>query len=260
MFLSLGWAHRIADGGDRMVGVVRYSGEKGKTPPRILHICGMPLLEVTLHVPPGLWPRRLERRLKRLERTLRQAEVGRVILPEQFPYELRQVKPVECLPMYRALADVLVLEWMRERKIPAGEGRVALTAPRLCPELEGTAQRLCARVREVRIDVPGGEGEWLARRLHREFGVPVLPAMALVDATVSFGPERGDLRLWGELPQCAGLKLRAEGAELPAELEQPLLALLWERGQVRREDIYAVKTAQKCGETLANAMDSCYTN
>ena len=142
--------------------------------------------------------------------------------------------------------------WRLARRLRRGEralaaegvdprrGRVALSAPRLCGELVGAAQRLCPQVRGLLIDAPGG-GEY-AQGLQRRFGLPVTPASAGADATVAFGPAGGR---WGRCVELYeggtlnGLSLAAEGMELPADCGEQVLALLWERGEVKREQLCA---------------------
>lgn len=229
-----------------MVGMVRYRREKGRGEAETERFWGLTFLTATLYEPEGLRPGPLERRLEKMERAFRKADVSRVILPAGFPYgeRLRWVQPVETLTFYRSMADLLVLESLNRRGIEPARGRVALAGPRLCPELRQAAHRLCPAVREIRIDVPGGEGETFARQLQREWGLPVTPRSEPADVTVSFGPGAGeaDLCLWGEQPVLDGLHLRAEGLDLPAELEQPVLALIWEQGGLRRE---AVRVSSK---------------
>lgn len=222
-----------------MVGRIRYIQGKGRLKAEQECICGVTLLTASLYEPPKQAPKKLERRLEKLEDTFRRAGVSRVILPCGFPYRERLLglKPVEPLTLYRAVADLLALAWLRSYGISPEQGRVALAGHRLCPELEETARRLCRRVRKVRIDVPGEEGALFARLLQWECGVPVMPPGEPVHMTVSFGGAAGDLRLWGEDPCLSGLRLTAEGLSVPEELEAPLLALLWEQGSLPREKI-----------------------
>ena len=233
-----------------MVGRIRYLREKGREDGNLEYLCGLTVLTLTLYEPPGLSHRRLARRLEKLERTFRKAEVSRVMLPDGFPHahRLRGLYPVSPMTFYRAIADLLAVEWLRLHGISPEWGRVALAGHRLCPELEETAHRLCPKVRAVRIDVPGEEGEVFARLLQREFGLPVTPPGEPADVTLSFGGAPGDLSLWGDEPDLGGLTLRAEGLDLPDEWAAQLMALLWERGSLRREDIRVSNSA----ESLAN--------
>ncbi len=222
-----------------MVGQIIYRQEKGREKPCWKTVCTLPVLTISLFEQPGLSPKRLDKRLERLERIFLDAGVNRVILSSQFPHteRLRYVRAISVVPFYRAAADILVLKLLERRGILPRQSRVALTAQRPCPELIQTANSLCRSVREVRIDLPGGEGERLARSLQRQFGVPVVPPGVPVDVTLSFGGGAGDLQLWEEEFSLSGLRLKADGVEPPAEIEQQVLALLWERGRLKRDDL-----------------------
>ncbi|MBD5133105.1 MAG: hypothetical protein HDT38_01325 [Clostridiales bacterium] len=197
-------------------------------------------LRWTVYAPEGLAPWRLGRRLRKAERALARAGAGRVILGPDFPWgdRLALLRPVDPLPMLRACADVLALGALGLEGIDARRGRVALSAPRLCPELEGAAERLCPRVRGLVIDAPGGED--YARYLQARFGLPVSPLAAGADVTAAFGPGGGR---WGrsvelyEGGSLDGLALEAEGIDLPSDCGQQVLAVLWERGEARRDGL-----------------------
>ena len=194
----------------------------------------------TVYVPEGLSERRLERRLRRAERELCAANVGRVVLRDGFPYgdRLRRLRPVDPLSLWQGIADLLALAALDARGVPYNRGRVALSAPRLCVELERTAEQLCPLVRGLLIDAPGGED--YARYLQRKFGLPVTPPAAGAEVTVAFGPGGGRwgqcLELYGQA-DLGGLTVTAEGLDLPEDCRDQVLALLWERGEVKREKL-----------------------
>ena len=227
-----------------MVGRIRFYQEKGKGSVGVEYLDGLTLITAALYVPPGLSQRRLNRRLAKLERQLAGMGVGRVVLPEGFPYadRLGRLRPVDTLGFYRAVADVLALEALGRVRADVKQGRVTLSAPWLCPELRRTAQRLCPQVRAIRIDVPQEEGEAYAKWLQRQYGLPVAPRSGQSHVTVAFRPgERGQgwtLRLY-DRPWLGGLRLYARDLELPWDCDQQLLALLWEEGVVKREALYA---------------------
>lgn len=232
-----------------MVGRLIYSRNKTREPPRIGRLGPLTLCTVWLCEPKGMTRRRLLRRLARLERYLAGQGVGRLILPDDFPYgeALTRLRPVETLPFYRAVADVLALGALKDMGVPGELGRVALSAPWLCPELERAAERLCSRVRELVIDAQE-EGEGFARWLQGRYGLPVTPTDAKAHVTVVFGPtERtGDgrtLRLYGREADLDGLTLSAPELALPADCGQPLLALLWETGALTREELEVLNSA-----------------
>ena len=221
-----------------MVGELVHLREKGRRKPEFAEIGGLAVTRCTLYDPPGLPQWRLEYRLRRAERTLVKAGTGRVLLADDFPYRdlLRELRPVDPLPFWRAIADLLALSALEQAGIRPERGRVALSAPRLCPELRTAAERLCPRVRGLVIDAPG-VGEDYARWLHLHFGLPVTPISAGADVTVAFGPGGGrwgrSLELYGQA-KLDGLAVTAEGTQLPEDCRDQVLALLWERGALDR--------------------------
>ncbi|MDE6280421.1 MAG: hypothetical protein K2M15_01295 [Oscillospiraceae bacterium] len=223
-----------------MVGQLVCVREKGRGRGEPVELGPLTALRWTVYAPEGLAPWRLRRRLRKAERALVQAGAGRVILGQDFPWadRLALLRPVEPLPMLRACADVFALGALMAEGVSPHRGRVALSAPRLCPELEGAAERLCPQVRGLVIDAPGGED--YARYLQAKFGLPVAPAAAGANVTAAFGPGGGR---WGRRVELydggtlGGLALAAEGIDLPADCAGQVLALLWERGEVRREEL-----------------------
>ena len=223
-----------------MVGQLSLAREKGRFRVEEAWLGPLGVLRATVFEPEGLAPWRLRRRLRRAERALVRAGVGRVVLGSEFPYgdRLTLLRPVDVLPLRRGCADVLALGALEAEGVDGRRGRVALSAPRLCPELEAAAERLCPQVRGLLIDAPEGEG--YARYLQAKFGLPVTPPAAGAHVTVAFGPDGGR---WGRCVELYeggtlnGLELRAEGVELPADCAEQALAVLWERGEVRREEL-----------------------
>lgn len=221
-----------------MVGQLVCVREKGRGRAERVKLGPLTALRWTVYAPEGLAPWRLRRRLRKAERALARAGVVQVVLGEDFPWadRLTLLRPVDPLPMLRACADVLALGALAAEGVSPRRGRVALSAPRLCPELEGAAERLCPRVRGLVIDAPGGED--YARYLQAKFGLPVAPAAAGANVTMAFGPGGGR---WGRRVELYeggtlnGLALEAEGVELPADCAGQVMALLWERGEVGRQ-------------------------
>lgn len=241
-----------------MVGRIRYARGKGPGEVAEEDIGPLTVITATLWEPEGLGERRLKKRLYRLEKTLYRQGVGRVILPEGFPHtqRLELLRPVNVLPFYRGIADVLAMAWLEQCGIAVRQGRVALAASRLCPELCCAAERLCPQVRQLVIRVPEG-GEDYARLLHSRYGLPVTPGSASADITLAFGPEERNgeptLSLYGEGP---AIKLSVEGIDLPEDCAVPLLALLWERGYLVQKRL----NITFLGQTLANEGSVCYNN
>lgn len=241
-----------------MVGRIQYVRERGRKEVAVDHIGPLTVVTATFREPDGLGERRLKKRLYKLEKALYRQGVGRVVLPDGFPHaqRLELLRPVEVLPFFRGIADILALTWLEQRGIAPRQGRVALTAPRLCPELCCTAERLCPRVRELVIRVPEG-GEDYARLLHSRYGLPVTPGSVPADVVLAFGPvdRNGEptLSLYGEGP---AIKPSVEGLDLPEDCAAPFLALLWERGYLVRERLNITFS----GQTLANEGSVCYNN
>lgn len=225
-----------------MTGLLRCVPEKGRLRPEQICAAGVPLLAAVLYEPPGLSRRRLERRLNRLEQTMLAAGIGRVITAPEFPYtsRLKRLKQVDPTAFLRALADVIALRWLDVYKIPPVQARVTLTGPRLSPELRECGERLSCRVQALRINVPG-EGERFAQALRARWGIPVVPPGAPTDLTLAFAPNvDADLHL--AFPaDLGGLHLTDRSRALPPGLELPLLTLLWERGELKRDDLLLKK-------------------
>ena len=221
-----------------MVGELVCLREKGRGRLEQVRLGPLEAVRWTVYAPEGLPDWRLKLRLRRAERGLSLANVGRVVLRRGFPYgdRLGWLRPVDPLPFWRETADLLALGALDAQGVPHNRGTVALSAPRLCAELERAAERLCPLVRGLLIDVPGGEE--YARYLQAKFGLPVTPPAAGAEATVAFGPEGGRwgrcLELYGQAG-LGGLTVAAEGMEFPEDCRDQVLALLWERGEVKRE-------------------------
>ena len=224
-----------------MVGNLTLMREKGRFRLEEAALGPLRVLRAVVYEPDGLAPWRLGRRLRKAEHALVRAGVGRAVWGAEFPYgdRLALLRPVNPLPMFRACADVLALGALEVEGVSLRRGCVALSAPRLCPELEGAAERLCPQVRGLVIDAPGGLD--YARYLQAKFGLPVTPPAAGADVTAAFGPGGGR---WGRAMELYpggslnGLVLRAEGIDLPADCADQVLALLWERGEVKRDALY----------------------
>ena len=225
-----------------MVGQLVLRRETGRFRVEEARLGPLAVLRAAVYQPEGLAPWRLRRRLRRAERALARMGAGRVVLAADFPYgdRLTLLCPVDPLPFWRGCADVLALGALEAEGIPLRRGRVALSSPRLCPELEGAAERLCPQVRGLLIDAPGGED--YARYLQAKFGLPVTPLAAGADVTAAFGLGGGR---WGRCVELYeggslnGLELQAEGLDLPPDCGDQVLALLWERAEVRREALRA---------------------
>ena len=226
-----------------MVGQVVWERGPGRTRLEIGRVGGLDLAVATLRPAPGLWGGvRLRAGVRRARRFFLERGVRRLILPpggegaQWFPGFGR----VDPMPFYRAVADVLVLGVLRGMGAAPGRERVLLSGPRLCPELEGAARRLCPLVRGVAIDVPG-EGASFAAWLHRRYGLPVCrPEGARVTAAFgSGGQESGVVLSLYEGGDLGGAWVTAPELALSPGCEGPLLAALWEQGSLDRERLQA---------------------
>lgn len=223
------------------VGRLIWRQEKGRGHSDLCYYGTVPLLTVTVYAPPNLGRWRTRRRMRRAVQALHQAGVRQVVWSEDCPWSLQEAgfAEIEVEPLYQAQADCLALGALDGLGIAPGEGRVALVAQRLTLPLQRTAQRLCPRVKGLLIQVPGA-GEDYARWLHGQYGLPVAPAAAGAEVTVAFspgGPRWGKcLEVYGDC-RLDGLRLTAPGLDLPEDIQAPLLAVLWERGEIRGEDL-----------------------
>lgn len=224
------------------MGRLIWREERGRGDSDLVYYGPLALLTVTVYAPPRMGQWRKVRRWNRAVRTLAQAGVRQVIWPENCPWSAR-AGGFACIGvegMYQAMADSLALAALEKLTCAPEQGRVALVGRRLSVALQRTAQRLCPQVKGLVIQVPG-QGEDYARWLHRQYGLSVSPAAAGADVTVAFsagGPRWGScLELYGGCSSLDGLRLACPGLELPREMEQELLAVLWERGLVARDQL-----------------------
>lgn len=224
-----------------MLGKVSYAGRPGRAGAAVESVGRLSILSVTLFEPEGLPRWRLRRRIRHVIKILREGNVRRVIFPAGFPYqkEFAEFGQIEPLPFYRGIADLLVLGCLDGKGLDPARETAALSAPRLCPELMAAAERLCPRLKGLTIDVPG-EGERYAAWLHRRYGLPVGPP-GRAAVTVAFGPGGGR---WGTVLSLhegalslAGLEVTAPEWELPPDCADRLLAAMWERGYLEREQL-----------------------
>ena len=185
------------------------------------------------------------RRLRTAGKKLLRQRVEQVVLPagasaEALPEGLR---PVETLPLRRAIAADWCGELLRFRgENPAG-ARVLITADALSGEVVRTVTELALRHRYLLLTVPFG-GEELCRRLRREYGVSVLlnptaEQMAEAAVQIAFDPVEAAggsfLPLYDEqLPLPALLLPPSIEACLPKGVNRgQLLSVLWEHGALR---------------------------
>ena len=200
-------------------------------------LLGIPVLQVSLS-PSGRWERR---RLGRAARQLKRQGVRRVLVPKGFEqWELLRwygLTGVDPLPLYRAVADRLVMAELEHRGVEAHRACVALRGEYVDSDLTRTAHLLCPRVRTLLVQVGQG-GDKLTRELYRTFGAGA-PHCAQADVVVRFGGagEDGELVLCGR-PELLGLELDAPDLMLPEEVQPlPLLTVLWQTGGLNLDQI-----------------------
>lgn len=223
------------------VGRLIWREEPGRGGQEWTYYGALPLLTVEVCAPPKMGEWRKVRRLKKAVQSLVRAGVRQVIWPDNGPWSAREAgfAPIWLEGLYQGVADGLAMTALEGMGRTPEQGRVALVGPRLTVALQRTAQRLCPRVKGLLIQVPG-QGEHYARWLHGQFGLPVCPTAAGADVTVAFSPQGPR---WGRCLEVYrgggldGLRLTCPGLELPQEVDQQLLAVLWERGMVTRDQL-----------------------
>lgn len=219
-----------------MLGLLCWRDERGVRLERG-RLLGLPLLQVSLP-PGGRWERY---RIDRAARILKRQGIRKVLVPKGFAcWEVlarRGLCGIDPLPLYRAMADRLVLAELARRGVEERRACVALRGEYVDSALAGAARLLCPRVRTILIQVRQG-GDKLTRELYREFGVGTV-SRAQPDAVVRFGGigEEGELVLCGR-PELLGLELDAPERVLPEETEPlPLLTALWQSGGLNLDEI-----------------------
>ena len=223
-----------------MLGHIALTGEKGwKTVVDRQKVLGLPLERALVPGIEGRHERRLERRIDRAARRLREMGVRRVLTGPAFPYwdrlERQGLRGVDPDPMCQAMAGELALTALERDGCPLERTVVALRGGRVSQPFFQTAVTLCARVRGVVVYAPAGGGE-LADYLRREYGLPVLerekPNLTLEFSPVQTGGESGrTMVLHGPNLNLLGLTLRPSDLPLPGEFDPlPLTAALWEMG------------------------------
>lgn len=218
------------------MGLLCWNEERGVRLERA-QLLDMPMLRVTL-APGGRWE---SRRLRRVARLLARQGVHRVLVPPEFDgwQELGRwgLRGVDAVPLYRAMADQLVLAELARAGVENERACVALRGDCVDADLARTARQLCPKVRTLIIQTQWG-GERLARELYQTFGAAP-QSEGRPDAVVRFSGKgkAKELVLCGQ-PELLGLKLEAEGLILPECLESmPLLTTLWQAGRLSLEEL-----------------------
>ena len=230
-----------------MMGVLELTERRGRKPQAERRwLLGLCCLWGDVPVKTGMGERRLCRRLERGCDLLLRSGVRRVLTAEDFPYweELRRarLRPVEPETFCQAQAAPLALEALGWQERRPERASVLLYGRRVSPALFRAAEQLCPRVRDLAVDA-GEEGEELAGWLRAEFGAAVRPPEAgQADVVLAFDPGapagRTVFHLYGHRPNLAGFLPALADCGLPSGLDRlPLLAVLWEEGKIKGEEL-----------------------
>ena len=230
-----------------MLGHMGLTGEKGwKTVMDRHKVLGLPLVRALVPGVEGRHEKRLERRIDRAARRMREMGVRRVLTSPAFPYwdrlERQGLRGVDPEPMCQSVAAELALAALERDGCPLERAVVALRGGRVSRPFFQTAVALCARVRGVAVYAPAGGAE-LADYLRREYGLPVLererPNLVLEFSHVQAeGENRRTMVLHGPNLNLLGLTLRPSDLPLPGEFDPlPLTAALWETGLLSQPPI-----------------------
>lgn len=226
-----------------MLGLLCWNEERAIRLERA-QMLGLSVLRVSF-APGGRWEKQ---RLSRVARMLAGQGVRRVLVPPGFDrwqmLNRRGLTGVDPLPLYRAMADRLVLAELERRGVEAHKACVALRGECVDGDLVRAAYLLCPRVRTLLIQVEWG-GEKLTRDLYREFGAGE-PSCTRADVAVRFSGkgQGGELVLCGK-PELPGLELEVPGLTVPEGAELlPLLTALWQAGVLHTKQLRV--SANKC--------------
>lgn len=223
-----------------MLGYVALTGERGwKTLLEQDKVLGLPLIRALVPGAEGRHEKRLERRIDRAARRLREMGVRRVLTGPVFPYwdrlERQGLRGVDPGPMCQAVAAELALAALERDGCQLQRAVVALRGGRVSRPFFQTAVALCARVRGVVVYAPTGGAE-LADYLRREYGLPVLERER-PNLTLEFSPVQAEGKMGGTMvlhgPNLNLLELTLRPSDLPLPREfapLPLTASLWEMG------------------------------
>ena len=224
-----------------MLGMLCWQ-EQGRMRVQHTRVAGMGVL--CAHVTRG--GRREQRQLDRAAKLLRRAGVARVLPCREHKPEI-SLPVVEALPLYRALADRLILLELEERGVSPQQATVMLRGEYPDSDLTAAAYRLCPWVRQVVIDTER-EADKLQYRLYREFGATVNPIVAAASVLrVRFG----GTPIGEELCLCAqgdvtGFDVVSPEVVLPEWLEPaPALCALWQAGILSLSQLQVQRAVEK---------------
>lgn len=200
------------------------------------NLYGMPILRGTVDSSGWLG----ERRLGKTAKALRRNRIARILVPDDFQHwdvvGHWGLRPVDITPFLRAQAAELALAALRGQGIAPHRGTVVLMGQRAERDMARAAQALCPYVRSLVICAPYG-GEALGGWLRGEYGMPIQPPDRPGSVTICFDgevfPTQGQvLKLYGERPDLAGVRICATALEGPHQENLPLLSALWACGKL----------------------------
>lgn len=144
----------------------------------------------------------VRRSVARWARRMYEQGVRSAVFPLDFPYTalfIRQgIRPVDPLPLHRAMCAACVHRRLAELGIGADRAVVAIAARHMSREVEETVRAIAMNYRYVLLSVESG-GEAFARDMLRKYGAalllsPTKEQMERADALILFDP-RADLRM-----------------------------------------------------------------
>jgi len=192
----------------------------------------------------------MRRRCGAAARQLQKLGVTRAVFPERFPFaeEFARygIRPVDPLPLYRALAGELVQAALEERGLSGQGAVVAVCADHLTAEIRQAVTTLCIRNRYVLLGAPDRNGAF-CRQLRREYGAPLVQTedfqqLSRASVLVLFSPRPGafpgqtvlELYQDGVLPAYRLVLGQEEEQLLPRGCDRAqLLGALWTAGAIR---------------------------
>jgi len=156
-----------------MVGYLSYTKENKGLAIKKRRIAGVVLLEAQL----GKENRLLERHFaRRAAKAMAKKGIREAVFPVDYPhgdvFAGRGIFPVDPLPLYRAMAPLVVKQRMNRLELSPGTTTVAVTAQRMSTEAEEIVREVALFARYVMLDASGAEA--FCERMRREYGVSVI--------------------------------------------------------------------------------------
>ena len=177
---------------------------------------------------------------RRIWRKLRRCGVARCVLPEALETEAAQwgILPVEVCRLRQALLPQLL-----DRQGDLRRKTAALQAAHMSAAVAEAAAVLAQRVRYLSLEIGSG-GEVLERVLWERFGLTAC-GVGQAAVTVSFGgaPSGNTICLGEDCRRYQSVTYHLITGEMENEVPEQLLAVLFEAGEIKKEQI-RVKTIE----------------